>query len=281
MIVLLAYLFYFVAASASPVQRRWLSTKHDGGGQIDFAFRVMLITAFFGLIIPLFSHPYLSGSLVKVALLALTAGLSGAGFFVANYTAQKHVDAGVTSILANIYTPVTIVIATIFLNESLRPTQVLGTLILIVAMVLVSKKHRIGRFTFDKYFWMMVLSGVSLGICLSAERALMKTTGFTTGVLASWWSQVLTLGLATLFFKNRTTYNLKDTLITGALRFLQAISWVVLLQIVGNLSIVSAVTTFKVVIIFAIAAIILKEREDTPRKIIGSLVAAIGLLLIK
>ena len=45
MTILLAYLFYFVAASASPLQRRWLAVKRDGGGQIDFAFKVMLIVA--------------------------------------------------------------------------------------------------------------------------------------------------------------------------------------------------------------------------------------------
>ncbi|NTW14699.1 MAG: hypothetical protein HGA31_06790, partial [Candidatus Moranbacteria bacterium] len=55
----------------------------------------------------------------------------------------------------------------------------------------------------------------------------------------------------------------------------------VLLFAVGNLSLVSAVTTFKVVIIFVFAAIFLKEREDLTRKIIGSLVSVAGLLMMK
>ncbi len=282
MLVLLSYLFYFAAASASPLQRRWLSTNKEGGGQIQFAFRVMLFVAICGFLLPLFSQPQLNGGFWQIVLLGLITGLSGALFFIGNYSAQKHVDAGVTSLISNIYTPVTIIIASLFLSESLKPMQLVGTLILLFAMVLVSKKHRVGRFNFDKYFWLMILSGVSLGICLSAERALMKTTGFSAGTLISWWSQVLALGLATLIFKkNRTSYGLKDTLITGSLRFLQALSWVVLLQVVGNLSIVSAVTTFKVVVIFLFAAILLKEREDLPRKIVGSLIAIFGLLLIK
>jgi uncharacterized membrane protein len=56
---------------------------------------------------------------------------------------------------------------------------------------------------------------------------------------------------------------------------------VILLVVVGNLSVVSAVTTFKVVILFVATAVFLHEREDMPRKIFGSVVAVLGLLLMK
>ncbi|OGL29957.1 hypothetical protein A3D14_00495 [Candidatus Saccharibacteria bacterium RIFCSPHIGHO2_02_FULL_47_12] len=281
MAILLSYLFYFIAASASPLQRRWLATKKDGGGQIDFAFRVMLITAIGGLSLVFFSPFQLRGKALELGLLALVCAVSGAAYFVSYFSAQKHVDAGVSTLVSNVYTPVTIVIATLFLNEGLEALQIIGTLFLLFAMLLVSKKHRLGKFSFDKYFWLVVISGIALGICLSAERALMKTTGFTAGTLLSWWSQVAGLGIASYIWKSHTTYNLRDTAITGGLRFLQALSWVILLQVVGNLSVVSSVTTFKVVVVFAAAAIILKERQDMTRKIIGSIIAVVGLLLMK
>lgn len=69
--------------------------------------------------------------------------------------------------------------------------------------------------------------------------------------------------------KSKNVYSNKDILITGTLRFFQALSWVTLIFVVGNLSLVSSVTTFKVVIVFIAAAIFLKEREDVPRKILG------------
>ncbi len=65
------------------------------------------------------------------------------------------------------------------------------------------------------------------------------------------------------------------------LPFLQSLSWVVLIFVVGNLSLVSAITTFKVVVVFIAGAIFLKEREDLPIKIIGSVIALAGLLLMK
>ena len=127
----------------------------------------------------------------------------------------------------------------------------------------------------------MVVSGVCLGLVLSAERALQKTTGFTAGTLFSWWAQSASLGLVALMVRKKTTHTKKEIFITGTLQFFQALSWVLLLLIVGNLSLVSAVTTFKVVVIFVIAALLLNEREDLPRKILGSLIAVAGLLLMK
>ncbi|MDP2630687.1 MAG: EamA family transporter [Candidatus Uhrbacteria bacterium] len=283
MIIALSYIFYFLAASASPLQRRWLAKAKnaESRSQIDFAFKVTLVTVGFSLLIPLFSPFELSGNPLYLFLLALVCGVGGAGFFITSYIAQKHVEAGISSLVRNIYTPITIVLASILLNEGLTPLQIAGTILLLMAMVVVSKKHRIGRFHFDKYFMLMILGGVLLGFVLTAERALIKTTGFTTGTMLSWWSQCAALGIAALITKSKQTYSQKDIMITGTLRFLQSLSWIILLFVVGNLSVVSAVTTFQVVVVFIAAALFLHEREDMPRKIVGSIIAVIGLLLMK
>lgn len=284
MSTLLAYLFYFVAASASPLQRRALAKKyHDSGArsQIRFAFQTALIVGTLGLALPFFQPFAITGSPFELVPLCLCAGFFGAGCFVASYTAQKKVESSVSTIVTNIYTPVTIVLASLLLHESLTPPQICGTILLLVSMVIISKKHKIGRFGFDRYFWMMLSAGVMLGISITAERALQKISGFTAGTLMSWWSQVLFLGIATLIWRAKNTYSLKEIGITGLLRFLQSLSWVVLIFIVGNLSVVSAVTTFKVVIIFLAAALILGERDDLLRKSIGSIIAMVGLFLMK
>lgn len=283
MLVLLSYIFAFVAGSASPLQRRWLATKKnaENKGQINFAFQVMFIAVVLSLVLPFFEPFHLQGNIFTLILLALVSGTFGAGYFVSFYTAQKYVEAGVSTLVNNIYTPITIILATVFLNEKLTTIQILGTVLLLVGMVIVSKQHRIGRFKFDKYFMLTILSGVALGISLTAERALQKITGFTAGTMISWWSQCAFLGIATLVTNNKNEYTKKDIAITGILRFLQSLSWVILIFVVGNLSLVSAITTFKVVIIFIAAAIFLNEREDLPRKIVGSCVALVGLLLMK
>lgn len=283
MIILLSYIFYFIAASASPLQRRWLAKTKGGDSrnQINFAFKVTLVGVVLSLLIPFFSPFKLEGNPLIIFLLALTCGVFGAGAFVTSYVAQKHVEAGVSSLIANIYTPISIVLASLFLSEGLTQLQVVGTTLLLVAMVVVSKKHKIGRFRFDRYFLLSVAGGIMLGFCITAERALMKETGFTAGTMVSWWSQCAALGIAAYAVRSKHTYSRKDVLTTGVLRFLQSLSWVILLFVVGNLSVASSVTTFKVVIIFLAAAIFLREREDLPRKIFGSIIAVAGLLLMK
>lgn len=283
MIIFLSYVFYFIAASASPLQRRWLATKKDvpSAEQTHFAFQVTLISIAGTLFFPIFSPFYLSGNKFYLLFLALICGVFGAGYAVFNYVAQKHIDAGISSVVSNIYTPITIILSSILIHEGLTQPQILGTILLLVALFVISKKHRIGRFRFDKYFLLMLASGAMLGVVLVAERALQKATGFSAGTMLSWWSQCLFLGLATLAVKSKHNYTKKDVITTGSLRFLQGLSYVILVYVVGNLSLVSSVTTFKVVLIFLAAAIFLKEREDIGRKIVGSIIAVIGLLLMK
>ncbi len=279
----LAYIFYFIAASAAPLQRRWLakSKNIDNVGQTAFAFHITLVIAVLGLTL-LFYQPFsVKGNTLQLTLLSFVCGICGSISYVFLHTAQKYVEAGVTSVVSNIYTPITILLATIFLNERLTLLQLAGTTLLLIGMLVVSKKHRTGKFTFDKYFLMMLLSGVFLGVLLVAERSLQKTTGFTTGTLLSWWATCLCLGLFTWFAGSNHPYSKKDVVFTGTLRFFQNLSWITLVYIVGNLSFVSAITTFKVILMFIAGALFLNEREDLPRKIVGSIVAITGLLLMK
>ncbi len=278
---LLAYLFYFIAATIAPIQRRWLSTKNEGGNKIDLAFKVSLVAAAFILILPVFAPFHLQGPYSSVIMLLLASAVAGAGASVSYFAAQRHVEAGVASVLGNIYTPITIVLSTIFLNESLKGLQIVGAGLLIVATVVVSKKHRIGKIHYDRYFWLIILNGVCLSVLVVANRELMRITGLTASIVLSYWAVCLGLGVLAFFTKGKTTYTKKDLIITGGLKSLQDLSWGVLTFVVANLSLVSAVTTFKIVIIFVVAAIFLNEREDLGRKIFGSLIAVGGLLLMR
>jgi drug/metabolite transporter (DMT)-like permease len=283
MIIFLSYIYYFIASSANSLHIRYLTKKRDLASvdQIRFTFHTFLILCLGSLFFPIFSSFHLSGNRVHLVLLSLVCGVFGMGCSSLSTIAQKHLDAGVTSLTINIYTPVTIVLSSVFLHEGLTPLQIVGTFLLLFALVIVSKKHRIGRFSFDKYFIYMILSGVLLGVLLVSERALQNISGFSAGTMMSWWSQTLFLGLLTLFTKSRHTYTNTELFGYGLIRFLSATSYVILVYIVGNLSLVSSITTFKVVIMFIAGALVLNEREDLPRKIIGSIIAVAGLLLMK
>jgi hypothetical protein len=126
----------------------------------------------------------------------------------------------------------------------------------------------------------MLLGGVLMSVVLIAERTLQKTTGFSAGVMLSWGFQALSLGIVTLLLGSKHTYTTKEVITTGGLQFIGALSYVILVWVTANLSVVTAITTFKVVIVFIAAALFLNEKEDIPRKIFGSIIAVIGLLLM-
>src|SRR5258708_3117591 len=236
MITLLSYAFYFVAASISPLWRRWLAkTKNaDNKGQIHFAFQTMFVVSILSLSLPFFSPFYIVGNQFTIIFLALIVGIFLSGFYISSYISQKYVEAGVSSVIANIYTPITIVLSTFLLHEGLTFLQIVGTVLLLVAIIIVSKKHRIGRFHFDKYFLLMLLSGIMLSVCLVSERALMKITGFSAGVMLSWWSCCVFLGIITFITRNKSEYSKKDILLTGGFRFFQDLSLFFLTVVLGN-----------------------------------------------
>jgi drug/metabolite transporter (DMT)-like permease len=283
MTIFLSYLFYFVTSSASSLQRRFLIKQKEFtvSEQITFTFQCISMLFLGSLFFPFFSPFYLSGGFWHLFSLALICLVFGTASNIASYVAIKHMDAGVSSLIWNIYTPVTIFLSSILLHEGLSITQIIGTLLLLIAIVIISKKHRVGRFSFDKYFLLTLLGGVLISAVLIAERALQHKTGFSAGVMISWGAQTIGLGLASLLWGHKHTYTNTEVLTTGGLQFIQALSYVTLVWTVGNLSIVSSITTFKVVIVFITAALFLHEREDMPRKILGSLIAVIGLLLMK
>ena len=281
--IFLSYLLYFVTNAITPLQRRHVIAKKnpDPKEQIRFAFEVLGILFLGSFALPFLSPLYFQGSFFRLVALSLVCGVFGMGFFIISYVAQKHVEAGMSNLLVNVYVPVTVALSSVFLGEGLRGMQFLGAGLLFFSMIVISKKHRIGKFKFDKYFLSMMLGGVMLGVLLVAERALQKQTGLSAATMLSWGSQCFFLGLASLVSKSRHTYTAKEVWTTGGVQFMSSLSYVVLLFVAGNLSMVSTITTFKVVIVFVAAAVFLKEREDMPRKMIGSAIAVLGLLLMK
>ena len=282
MIIFLSYTVYFILTTVNALQRRFVIKNKNAPGleQIHFAFEVMVILVLASVILQFFSPLYFAGSKLYLIVFSLMCGIFGMGYFTLNFIAQKHVDVGVSNVVVNIYTPITIVLSSLFLREGLNNMQLFGTLLLLISMFIISKKHRIGRFSFDKYFWIMILSGVSMGVLLIAERALQKQTGLAGATMLSWGAQCFFLGLATIILKSKHTYKNKEVLTTGILQAFSSMSYVVLLYVVGNLSLVSSITTFKIVAVFIGGALFLNEKEDLPRKIFGSIIAVIGLLLM-
>lgn len=103
MLLAICYLFYFAAAIISPLQRRRLSLASHGSGYAPaFAFRVSIVVACLGMVLPLFVAPEFKGESLKLFLLTLTCGVFGAVSISSQYWAQKHVEAGLTALAGSV-----------------------------------------------------------------------------------------------------------------------------------------------------------------------------------
>jgi drug/metabolite transporter (DMT)-like permease len=281
---ILVYIFYFITATASPLQRRQ-QAKVTESNLVFLAAAVQVFVATAGFFLLLFPGVNSFQLTVSNVLLTLACGLFGALFLVLSYFSQKHVDAVQSTILSNIYTPITIFLSIFLLHEGLTGRQIIGTLLLLAAVVIVSlERGTVHRFHISKYSLMMLASGVFLGLVLVAERQLIKVMGPGFGTLASWWSQALCMLIASYFFARHHVGSwpkAREVLVTGSLRFLQSISWIALIVVVGNLALISAVTTFKIVTVFLAGLIFLGERNNLAQKCLGTVIALAGLLLMK
>ncbi|OGL30456.1 hypothetical protein A3F37_01105 [Candidatus Saccharibacteria bacterium RIFCSPHIGHO2_12_FULL_41_12] len=281
MTAVLAYIFFFVAATVSPLQRRHQSrrTKTD---PIVLAAWTQAFVWVLGLSLLYKADISFSWSW---HLIFLNAGLFICGplFFYLSYNSQKHVDATQSVVLSNIYTPVAIILAILFLSETLTLQQIMGAIILFIAMLIISIERATSQsFRFSKYSIYMLSSGVFLGIILFLEKATMNLIGNRVGIVVSWTAQ--TIGLLILAYALRGIHKLptkREIFTSGALRYAQQLSYVTLLIVVGNLALVAAVTTFKIVFIFLGAFVFLHEKEHLYRKFFGVVIAIVGLLLMK
>ena len=100
MTLLLSYVFYFITATVSPLQRRFIAKKKatDTNGQILFAFQITSVLVILSFLLPFFQPFSLHGNIAQIILLAFVCGIFGAGFLIASYSAQKFVDASVTTV---------------------------------------------------------------------------------------------------------------------------------------------------------------------------------------
>ncbi len=117
MSIIFAYIFYFIAASASPLQRRWLAKNKSLTlrQQITFTFQISFVLALCSLLLPLWKPiTYTGDNIPLVITLTLGTMFFGGGFYLISYITDKHLDAGIKSFTSNLSTPLVILFSTLF-----------------------------------------------------------------------------------------------------------------------------------------------------------------------
>ena len=281
----LVFLFlFFILGATNALMRRVLAQK--------FAEHNMLLNAMFyvfflvpaGLGLMLLFPPTLRISGAD-ALWLIGGSLIWPIFNIAAFRANKTVDAGIYTIIANLSPLFTLAIAVPFMGEDVSLPQYAGIgLLMISGMIAVAPGIKNNKLVISGVLFALV-STTLLGLGVAYERFMLSRLDLGTYILYGWGSQVLWMALlAAAEWKYLPAVVKKigpgTLLIWGSANALKSCCFILTLFLLGSASIMSGATNFISIVIVVAAFFILHERDHIIPKIIATFVGIAGLLLL-
>lgn len=277
---------FFVAGTASNLLRRHLAQKeHLSPNLINLVFYVGFILPggiVLGLLLP---HTF-TPDLQTLGLLVFCS-LIWPAYFVLAFKSNKHIDASVFSMIADLSPIVTAMIAYFLFTERLTSLQIVGVLALILSGVIamypdITSKVKVRIFGIQIALVCMLLLGVGVAV----EKLVYDVAGIGTYFLFCWTLQVFWMviiarkeisQLPALFNDKRERVLV---LFHGLAGLLRSASFAFALLLSTSASLMNAASNFLTACILVGAYFILREKNNLRFKIAGSAVGLIGLLLV-
>ncbi len=281
MIWLLSALIGVVAISVANIFQRKLM-KDDNGDPVALAVIFQLgITGFTAVfaVIKGFVPPPVVRYWPFFVISAILYGLGTVFYF----RAAKKVEASQIVILSTVGTIVAIVASIIFLGESFSWHQLIGTVLIIGAILTVQK--RISLTTSDGVLDAIV--GTSLyGLAVVSDTYILHhydAVSFTPimSLLPGLVLIILKPSAVTKFPGLMSIKYLKNMFWYTFFYSCQAVAYYMAIELGANVSQISPIFRSEVVLTIILAAVFLDERDNLPKKILAAGLAIGGVLLIK
>lgn len=227
-------------------------------------------------------QPLLQGFTPMVALSVFGVGVMQVFAGKIAVVTQKHIETAQYSVIRMLQVPSSVVISTLFLGEALTLMQTVGMLSILAGVSIVSTGGKIPRLMhFGRYELLTIANSAFLGVYTVFNRYLIEQTSLSTLMVV--WAGIEMIPLLATIVKRPTQMPVKSDIVLalgiGATAVLNIVAFWLAVAIAGNVALVSSLSAFRVVVIFAGSYLILKEKNNLTPKIIGSLLAVVGLLL--
>ncbi len=209
------------------------------------------------------------------------------------YKAFTHLESATATVLGTSSALFTIIIAGVFYDERLSTTQVLGIAIVLpciwYVLLLAKRSHKLIDFKDHNWlhgFWFMIASSLCLAFAHVIEKDILSQVEVGTYIAFGWLLQV---GFAWLFYfvfgrhakkifaKQKTV---RSAMQLGAVRAATGFFFILALDISNNVSLVTVIANFRIVIVAILAGVLLGERRFYYKKIAASAISVIGLSII-
>jgi drug/metabolite transporter (DMT)-like permease len=258
--------------------------KNDKSDPISFSIffqvGVSLIIAVLVLIIKGgIAIPDLSKIWIYVLLMAILYGLANLSIF----KSLKLTDASQFGVIFQSKNLFAILGTSLIFNETLNTKQWIGALLLILGVVIVSFTKN--KFKFDKGSGLALVAGLLFGLANVNDRFLVNyfdpysyvVVGFLfPAVLISAIYPKRLLGVKEFLNKSTIYKMILLCLVYG----LSAVAFFAALTTTTNAAQLFTINAFTVITVVVFSIIFLKEKEFMARKVIGSILSLIGLLLV-
>ena len=250
---------------------------HDGAGTIIMQ---TLASLFALLLIPFFPMTFPSDWRIYVWLLIACV------FYAINdrlqTTVRKHLEVSVFTIINKLSSVFLIIIGLVFFHETLSIIAVLGAILLLSSTLLLSYQQ--GKFTFDKYLLLGILSRLISAIALSIDVDIARHFNLAVYI-------VLTLLLPTLMIKISERISIKDIveefkagnkkyfILTGLCWALFIVFMLRTFQL-STISMIAPLSNVSILLNVLLATIFLGEKQDTAKKILAAILTILGAYLM-
>src|SRR5688572_5352530 len=278
-------ILYLVLSAATYLSRRQLALGFARYNRVVNAFSFVAAVYPVGLFVAAFSSPDLAIGWWNLFLLIIGGAIFPTSYLLA-YRANKEIDAGLYTIINNVAPVVSIILATLWLNETLNGIQLVGAGIILLATTIVTVPQLGKHLVRDRRALICAFVAVTLlGIGIVYERYMLTQMDFGAYLVYGWGLQ--TLWMVGFAWKDRHKLKalkerkMRKPLIGYSLSLaLRGICFVTALQLSGNASLVVAFASFLPVLIVVAAFFILDERDHLALKLGGAALGVSGLLLL-
>lgn len=265
-------------------------SRHAGLAVNAIAFSALYICGLFAL--PLVGGVRLQEFLDNWELFVASATLFVFALYLM-YKAFTHLESATASVLGTSSALFAVIIAGIFYGERLTTTQVIGIAVVLPSiwyvLLLAKRTKKLIDFRDHNWlhgFWFMIGASLCLALAHVFEKDILQQASVGSYIAFGW---LLQLGVAWLFyvlfgrhakkvFSQQKT--IRSALQLGVVRAATGFFFVLALDISNNVSLVTVIANFRIIIVAVLAGMLLGERKFYYKKIAAAAVSVVGLSII-
>jgi drug/metabolite transporter (DMT)-like permease len=202
-------------------------------------------------------------------------------FHLSSVNALKYLEASVFTIIYNFRIVLATILGILFLDEAIIPLQIIGGLLIFVAIVTVKQKGS-KALTLLGIYW-AVIAALAISFLTFNEKDVLSKVNYLDYAIPATIISSAVMWSFLLINKYKTDWHLfknKRIIQLMIMRAVSAYGMTLALYAGALLSVATYLSSLSVIVIVALGVVILKEKDHLREKIIATSIATLGLTLI-